>query len=146
MVWGLLSVMKEYVQVWAVWLFLSRRMACVSFNSQLLAVWKEEWLSPPLSHYNLRIGCRHEHQSVSVDRWATSVPKKEALACLDTIHIINANMKGSHSVKRHRITIVSFFCHFLLLWSNQGQMSRAFIQCQVWSSRWLQALVFTISA
>ncbi|TSK58053.1 MAP/microtubule affinity-regulating kinase 3 [Bagarius yarrelli] len=30
---------------------------------------------------------------------------RQVLACLDTIHKINANMKGSHSVKRHRISL-----------------------------------------
>lgn len=104
-VWG--SLIREYVQVYALCWFLWSMMECVSVNSQLLAIWKEERLSPPLSRYNLRIGCRHEHQSVSVNRWAASVPKTGGLACLDSIHKINANMKGSHSVKRHRITIVS---------------------------------------
>lgn len=33
-------------------------------------------------------------------------------ACSDAIQIANARMKGSHSVKRHRITIVSI--RFLL--------------------------------
>lgn len=142
-----ITVTREYVQVYAAWWFLWRLMEHASVNSQLLALWSEEHLSPPLSLYDLRIGCRHEHQSMCVDRWAASVPENKTLACLDTIHIINANMKGLHSVKRHRIAIVSFYLDFLLLWSNQGQMSKGFYSVPGWSCRCvLVALVFIISA